>query len=161
LNTLAEEMKSFESKIVNFPILTFFYADIGRTFLNLKSFETAIQYALAGVEVNQVDEDKEGVLTNKSVLLDTACFMEAYEQALKILDDNPDLNNPRLYKLIASKPVNASSDQMFEKLLRTKKRPKSFVYCVDKKLGAEESIIRTLMHEMGDSRATVIKYLSH
>ncbi|MBB1388740.1 hypothetical protein H5185_04790 [Shewanella sp. SG44-6] len=160
LNTLAKEMIGFESQIINFPILNFLYADIGRTLLNLQSFEIAIQYALAGVEANLAHDDQEGITANKRVLLDAACFSEANEHALKMLEDNPELNDPHLHQLISGQPINASSEQKFEKLLRTKKRPKSLYYCLDKEKGAEERAIRTVMRQMGDSRATVLKYLA-
>lgn len=160
LEKLAKEMIGLERQIINFAILNFLYADIGRTFLNLQSFEIAIQYALAGVEANLAHGDQEGITANKRVLLDAACFCGANEHALKILEDNPALNDPHLHQLISGQPINTSLEQKFDKLLQMKKRPESLCYCLDKEKGAEERAIRTVMRQMGDSRATVLKYLA-
>lgn len=160
LNALAKKMLDFEANVINFEILNFFYADIGRVLLNLRAFDIAIRYALAGIDVNQSTEDQDGVLANRRLLLDIACFMDANKYALEMLRNNPELDYGGLYQLISSKPENKTADQEFSKFLRSKNRPKSFAFCIDEEKLHEEKSIRSLMKQMGDSRATVLKYLA-
>lgn len=160
LNALAKKMLDFEANIINFEILNFFYADIGRVVLNLRAFDIAIRYALAGIDVNQSTEDRDGVLANRRLLLDVACFMGANKYALDMLKNNPELDYGGLYQLISNQPENKLADKEFSKFLRSKNRPKSFAFCIDDEKRHEEKLIRSLMKVMGDSRATVLKYLA-
>lgn len=160
LNVLLKNMLEFEKDIINFEILHFLYADIGRISLNLHSFDMAIRYALAGININEVSNDYEGVLANKRLLLDSACFMGAYKNALILLEATPELYSNGLYQMISLKAVNQEVEQNFETLLHSKERPKSLIFCLDEDKRDEEGAIRSLMKQMGDSRATVLKYLA-
>ncbi len=160
LNLLAKQMLDFEASIINFEILNFLYADIARVVLNLRAFDVAMSYALAGLEVNQSTGDQEGVLANRRLLLDIACFMGANKHALEMLTATPELDSGGLHQIISSQGEDKAADKQFSKLINSKKRPKSLVFCVDAEKRHEEKAIRSVMKQMGDSRATVLKYLA-
>lgn len=160
LNHLAKKMLDFETSIINFEILFFLYADIGRVALNLQAFDVAIRYALAGIDANESIGDQEGVLANKRLLLDIACFMGANVQAVELIKSTPELDTGGLHQLLSGQGEDKAADQEFFKLANSKNRPKTFAFCVDAEKRQEEKAIRTVMKQTGDSRATVLKYLA-
>lgn len=157
---VAKQMLAFEKEIINFSIMNFFYADVSRTLLNIRQYEFAVNYALAGIEVNKRENDNEGIVSNLRVLLDTACYMGASQCAIELLDAYPELELAGLRHQLEIKPVDESADTEFKKLIESKKRPSSYPFCIDVDKGREETMIRSLMRQLGDSRSTVMEYLS-
>jgi hypothetical protein len=153
---LLTRMKDFEKNIINFEILNFLYADIARTALNSYEFKVAIQYAQAGIEINQKTNDIVGVKANRVVILDAACFMGANKEAIKIFDEYPNIADPEIKNIIKDKP--SINDNIFRSMLLSKARPKSLSTCLDAKLSSDEKAIRTLMQYMGISRKTALEY---
>ncbi|EGQ9743421.1 hypothetical protein FWP33_12980 [Vibrio parahaemolyticus] len=154
LNSLAKKMISFEANIVNFGILNYFYVDIARAMLNLRAYDIAIIYALAGVESNRNHNNPEGILASNRVMLDVACFMGANKSALKLIHEHPDLAYDDLHKLLAKKSTNEVADAKFSTLLKSKSRPKSLAYCLDTHLGSVEISNRISVRNQSNSRAT-------
>lgn len=155
---LLNELKEFEDTLLNFPILNFLYATIARVALNSFKFDVAIQYAKAGIEVNQSVNDTEGVNANAAVLRDAACLSFAIKEAVKLTEQYPDMASPEEKEALQNIKHKSKNDAAFSKLLATKKRPKSLEYCLDEKLGVEEFALRSLMRQMGISRTTALKY---
>jgi hypothetical protein len=153
---LLEKLKYFEKNLINHEVLNFFYAIIARVALNGCKFDEAIEYAQAGIEANEKHNDVEGIKTNRVVILDTACLMNANEEAVKIFDKYPDIADPKIKDMLKQAP--SKNIDLFQKLLNSAKRPKSLVFCLDDKLKAEEKAIRTVMLHMGVSRSTALKY---
>lgn len=158
---LFEKLKEFENDLINFEILNFFYATISRVALNSFNFKDAIKYAQAGIEANQKQNDQEGISTNAHVMLDTACLMKAFKEAVKLIDQYPSISiaEPNIKDiramLLNEKSVN---DVGFLKLLNSTERPKSLVICLNDKLRLEEKAIRKIMSLMGISRKTALEY---
>ncbi len=158
---LLKKMKTFEDNLINVEILNFLYAIISRTALNAYKFDDAIRYALAGIEANQKQKDQEGVDVNQIVLLDTACFMGAHKEAIKIFDKYPNIADPAIKKILNDMTPNdmpSKADTIFKKIIQGKQRPRSLVFCLDDKRRIEEKVIKTLMRQMGISRKVALKY---
>ena len=153
---LIKKFNEFEENILNFPILNFLYAIIARLYLNIRQYDLAVLYAQAGIESNKNKNDQEGVNVNLQVLLDTACFMGAFNEAIKLFDNHPGVFEPHIKRMLSNKL--SRNDELFKKLIESKKRPKSLAYCLDEKRGLEEKAIRTIMCQMKVSRSTALKY---
>lgn len=160
-SVLFEKLKEFEKNLINFEILNFLYATISRVALNSFKFKDAIQYAKAGIEANQKHNDQEGISTNAHVILDTACLMKAYKEAINIIDKYPSISiaepNIEDIKTILQNETSVN-DASFLKILNSTVRPKSLAFCLNDKLMVEEKAIRTLMQTMGISRNSALGY---
>jgi len=158
---LLEKLKEFEKDLINYEILNFLYATISRVALNSFNFKDAISYAQAGIEVNQKQSDEEGISTNAHVLLDTACFMKAYKEAIKLIDKYPSISQAEPdIKNIKTMLQNETSvnDELFLKILNSSVRPKSLVICLDDELRLEERAIKSHMLTMGITRKKALEY---
>jgi hypothetical protein len=158
---LLERLKEYENNLINFEVLNFLYATISRVALNSFKFKDAIQYAQAGIEANQKNDDQEGISANAHVLLDTACLMKAYKEAVKIIDKYPRISiaEPGIKNIKAILQNEASvNDAEFLKILNSDVRPKSLVICLDDKLRLEERAIKSLMLQMGITRKKALEY---
>lgn len=149
-------MEEFELNLVNVQILNFLYSVIARTALNGHKFIDAIQYAQAGVEVNQKEGDSDGIRANHRVLMDTACLMTAFKSAIKLMDENPDIADKKVKTMLQN--MDSKGDAMYLTMLNSPKRPSTLALCLDEKLRNEEGAIKTLMLQMGISRSTALKY---
>jgi uncharacterized protein YneF (UPF0154 family) len=153
---LFEKFKKFEDNLINVEILNFLYATISRVALNSFKFKDAIQYAQSGIEVNQKENDQEGINTNAHVILDTACLMKAFKEALKLIDKYPGIEEPNIKRMLQSE--DSQNDAAFIKILNSAVRPKSLIICLDDKLRLEEKVLKTLMNQMGISRKAALDY---
>lgn len=153
-----ERQKEFEDKVINLPIMNWFYASIARTSLNTKNFNDAFMYAKAGIELCEKNNDPEGVNANRVALLDAACFMGSFKNAVKMIEEHPEIASPKLLAMFKLKP--SKNDKECTSLLKSAKRPKSLKFCLDEVLCAQESRIRFTMRQMHVSRKTAIKYIA-
>ena len=155
---LREKLLDFEKGLIHVEILHFLYSTIARVHLNSYKIEEAIQYAQAGIEANLSKSDQEGVKVNTTVLLDTACMMGAYNEAFKLITNNPAISDPQTKDMIQKRTSESENDATFEKWLKSKKRPSSLAFCLDEDLRHEEEAIKKLMSLMGISRTVALKY---
>ena len=153
---LIQKFTNFEDNIVHFHVLNFLYATIAKCYLNSFQIDVAIQYALAGIEANQKQNDLEGVSTNRRILLDAACLMHANKEALKLITAYPEFHDNILEHFLRKTPSH--QDELFKKYLESKKRPKSLAFCLDEELANDEKDIRAVMVTMGISRREALDY---
>jgi hypothetical protein len=152
-----EKLQEFEKSLINVELLNYLYSTIATLALNIMEFSTAIQYANAGIEANENQNDNEGIRTNRIAICNIACYMGAFKTALKILDKYPEI--PSESRVIATmKSTPSENDDAFKKMLKSKKRPKSLRICLNKELRHEEKAIKTIMLHLGVSRTTALKY---
>lgn len=155
---LLQRLLEFEDNLINVPILNFLFATIARVFLNSHDYKNAIKYAQAGIEVNLKQNDVQGVRVNNVVILDTACMIGAHKEAIKLLDRHPNIADESVKNMLQSMPSDSDNDASFQKMLKSTKRPKSLVFCLNEQLWHEEKPLKTLMRLMGISRSEALKY---
>lgn len=156
---LLAELITFEENVKNFPILNFLYAVMARTALNSLDARTAIKYANAGIAANEKQADHEGVNVNKKVLLDTACLAQAFDCALTMIDETPEIEDPGVSDMLKEiRQPDSKNDKAFKTLIEKKTVPTSLKYCLDEQLAIEERAVRTVMQQMGISRNEAMKY---
>jgi len=153
---LLGKLKDFERDLINFEILDFLYANIARTALNSIKLDVAMQYAQAGIEANQKNNDSTGVDGNRKILLDMACLIGAHKEALKLIEKHPEIAEPDVQSALQNS--SSKNDDVFQDLLLSKKRPESLSIRLNEGLMASEKAIRTIMRQMGVSRAVALKY---
>ena len=94
-------------------------------------------------------------------MLDTACLMKAFKEAVKLIDQYPSISvaEPKIKNIrVMLQNEKSVNDATFLKILNSTVRPKSLVICLDDKLKFEERAIRTLMLRMGISRKKALEY---
>jgi hypothetical protein len=153
---LLKKIILFEESIINYEILNFLYADIARVALNSSDYKCAIKYAHAGIEANKKENDLEGIKVNTIVMLDIACFMKAFKEALQIIEKHPGLAKPEIKELLENSP--SLNDSLFRSLVKSPKRPKSLKFCLDDKLMLEEKALIAIMRSMDISRSAALRY---
>ncbi|GIC77164.1 hypothetical protein [Moritella sp. F3] len=155
---LLKRLLDFEGNLINVPILNYLFATIARVCLNSHDYKNAIKYAQAGIEVNLKQSDAQGVRVNNVVILDTACMMGAHKEAIKLFDKSPNIADESVKNMLQNMPSDSDADAIFQKMLKSTKRPKSLVLCLNEQLWHEEKPLKTLMRMMDISRSEALKY---
>lgn len=150
---LLKKLEAFEDSVVTLAYMEFFYGYIGRIALNAGETEKAIQYALAGVEICEIKQRKDGVSVNKMLLCDIALSLGSAVHAERFYND-AGLYEKVPFKVLAS-PEN---DELVTKLLRVKKRPKTYRFLRDANALVKECKVRLIMKNMRVSRQAALRY---
>ncbi len=82
---IAEKLIALEKELVHLDFLSFLYAKTGRALLNAGKTQRAITYANAGIEVNEHNNDQEGVAVNYQLLADIAASESCFRTTLEFL----------------------------------------------------------------------------
>lgn len=151
---LLTKLCEFESSVTELAYMEFFYGYIGRIALNAGQFEKAMQYALAGIEVCEIQQSEDGVSSNKMLLCDIALSIGSTFHAHRLFREAQPF---RMVPFIAE--ASPDDDAIFTKLLKSKKRPPTYRFMKDKDSMEKESKTRFIMKQMRVSRQTAQRYL--
>ncbi|MDE3272458.1 hypothetical protein [Pseudoalteromonas sp. G4] len=128
-----QEIESEFQALADHGNLRCIYATIARLAIHTHQFELAAAYALAGIELNELAKDKEGVNVNKVVLLDMQMFLGAYKSLVKFLQENPEIATEDRTFLMTDYDGKEGSenDGLATDLLSTKLRPQSYAIAIE------------------------------
>lgn len=153
------ELSAFEENIVNHELLRYFYSTIARASMHANMYVEAMNYAKAGIKVNEAKDDIEGVDSNARVMLDMACSFSAKDCALEVAKQYPGLADEQLLIVRERMQNYDKGNKLFLTLQQINKPPKSLRICLSEELTNKERRIRTMMKTMRVSRATALKYI--
>lgn len=80
----------------------------------------------------------------------------AFKEALKLIEQYPDIADDGIIEVLTSQPSN--NDDLFIHISSKKSKPKSLKLCLGDELRSGERTIRTLMLHVGISRCEALKY---
>lgn len=168
---LLNKALEIEDKMVStegFANIRFMYYTISRLALHTHDFERAVSYALAGIELNSLIEDKEGELLNMDNIVVIMLDLRAHKSLAKYLRSNPELVGRTNLSLEDIDGRSSQNDDLIKTLLNSSKRPKSMVLAIkrtlksgnpDREVSAEEAalVIKECASIMGVTPSTVLR----
>lgn len=157
---IAEKLIALEKELVHLDFLSFLYAKTGRALLNAGKTQRAITYANAGIEVNEYNNDQEGVAANYQLLADISASESCFRTTLEFLKKSGIPEHDPLFEAIAGLVGRDKSKKTMDSFI-TGARPPSFKYAIGKAKERETRIrfVQYVMH--GCSRKEAITYADH
>ncbi|MDE3272459.1 hypothetical protein [Pseudoalteromonas sp. G4] len=162
---IEEALLSTDGGFVN---IRFMYCNISRLALHTHDFERAVSYALAGIELNSLAEDKEGELLNMDNIVVIMLYLSAHKSLAKYLRSNPELVSRISLSLEDIDGRSSENDDLITFLLNSSKRPKSMALAIkrtlesgnhDRAISAKEAalVIKKCASTMGVTPNTVLR----
>jgi tetratricopeptide (TPR) repeat protein len=157
---IAEKLIALEKELVHLDFLSFLYAKTGRALLNAGKTQRAITYANAGIEVNEHNNDQEGVAANYQLLADIAASESYFRATLELLKKSGTSEHSPIFEAITGMVGQDKSKKTMDSFIKDA-RPPSFKYAIGK-AKERETRIRFVQYVMQDcSRKEAITYVDH